>query len=107
MGSIFPPKGVLSFDRDGFMHDSNDWDEDIAQRIADLDGLGDLDERQLVLVRQLRESYRRFCAPPALAHVCRISGFGSDCMTRLFPDARAAWRIAGLPNPGEEAKAYL
>jgi hypothetical protein len=25
----------------------------------------------------------------------------------LFSDCRSLWRIAGLPNPGEEAKAYM
>jgi hypothetical protein len=25
----------------------------------------------------------------------------------LFPNPREAWRVAGLPNPGEEAKTYL
>jgi tRNA 2-thiouridine synthesizing protein E len=28
-------------------------------------------------------------------------------MQHLFPSPREAWRIAGLPNPGEEAKAYM
>ena len=107
MGSIYPPESTLSFDADGFMRDSEVWNEDTAQRIAKLDGLGDLDERQLGLVRRLRESFQRLGGVPALAHVCRMSGQEPDCMSRLFPDAREAWRIAGLPNPGEEAKAYL
>jgi len=107
MEPTFTSKGTLTFDPDGFMRDPDGWSEDIAQRIAALDGLGNMDERQLILVRQLRASFRKRGALPALNHVCRISGFGPDCMTRLFPDAREAWRIAGLPNPGEEAKAYL
>lgn len=95
------------FDADGFMWEMDAWDEDTAQRIACLDGLGKLDEYQLALLRQLRESYRRRRAPPALAHVCHLGGFSQNCMTQLFPNAREAWRIAGLPNPGEEAKVYL
>jgi len=102
-----PHHSPPEFDADGFMWETEAWDEDTARRIAALDGLGELDERQLALLHQLRESYRRRCAPPALAHVCRLGGFDRDCMSRLFPDAREAWRIAGLPNPGEEAKAYL
>ncbi|PIV89348.1 MAG: sulfite reductase [Hydrogenophilales bacterium CG17_big_fil_post_rev_8_21_14_2_50_63_12] len=98
---------IPSFDADGFMWELDDWDEATARRIARLDGVGDLDERQIALLRNLRASYRRMGALPAWAHVCHLGGFGADCMTRLFPDAREAWRIAGLPNPGEEAKAYL
>jgi tRNA 2-thiouridine synthesizing protein E len=97
-----------AFDADGFMWKTDAWNEDTAQSIAALDGLGPLDNRQMSLLRYLREeSDRRQGALPALAHVCHMGGFNRDCMIRLFPDAREAWRIAGLPNPGEEAKAYL
>ncbi|MBI5331004.1 MAG: TusE/DsrC/DsvC family sulfur relay protein [Betaproteobacteria bacterium] len=102
-----PSLALPSFDPDGFMREMEHWNEETARRIASEDGLGDLDERQITLVRQLRTSYQRLGALPAWTHVCHLAGFGPDCMTRLFPDAREAWRIAGLPNPGEEAKAYL
>jgi tRNA 2-thiouridine synthesizing protein E len=95
------------FDLDGFLCDMEHWNEDLARQIAAEDGLGGLDDDQLAVVRQLRETYRRTRAAPALAHVCHVSGFDPNCMTRLFPSAREAWRIAGLPNPGEEAKAYM
>lgn len=35
------------------------------------------------------------------------NGLDADCLHQLFRSPRQAWRIAGLPNPGEEAKAYL
>jgi len=40
-------------------------------------------------------------------------GYATNCTWNtaaghmLFPSCLAAWRIAGLPDPGEEAKAYL
>jgi tRNA 2-thiouridine synthesizing protein E len=97
----------IAFDADGFVQDTEAWNEDLARRIAAADGLGELDEAQLAVVRHLRDSYRRQGAVPALAHICRLGGFDRDCMNQLFPTPREAWRIAGLPNPGEEAKAYL
>ncbi len=96
-----------TFDVDGFMREPDVWDEATARRIARMDGVGDLDAEQIALLHQLRTSYQRMGGLPAWAHVCHLGGFEPDCMTRLFPDARAAWRIAGLPNPGEEAKAYM
>ena len=95
------------FDTDGFLRETDAWNEDLARRIAVSDGLGELEEPQLCVLRQLRESYQRHGTPPALAHVCHMSGFSQDCMYELFPSAREAWRIAGLPHPGEEAKVYL
>lgn len=99
--------GLPSFDADGFMWEPDAWDEATARLIARMDGVGDLDEQQITLVRHLRASYLHCGALPAWTHVCHLGGFEPDCMTRLFPDARELWRIAGLPNPGEEAKAYL
>jgi len=29
------------------------------------------------------------------------------CLEQLFHGTREAWRIAGLPDPGEEARAYM
>lgn len=89
------------------MLDMDHWDEATARWIAALDGLGELDERQMALAHLLRQHYLRLGAPPALAHICRQSGLAGDCLNQLFPSAREAWRIAGLPDPGEEAKAYL
>jgi len=101
------PLNGTAFDADGFMSDMEDWSIEMARRIAVVDGLGDLDERQVSLLRFLRDSYRRLGALPALPHVCHLGGFEADCMTRLFPSTREVWRLAGLPNPGEEAKSYM
>ena len=96
-----------AFDADGFLVDMEPWDERVARRIAAMDGLDALDSQQIALLGQLRASYRQLGAPPALQHVCHLGGLPADCLNELFPSAREAWRIAGLPNPGEEAKAYL
>jgi tRNA 2-thiouridine synthesizing protein E len=39
--------------------------------------------------------------------VCRAAGLDPSQAHRLFSSCRSLWRIAGLPNPGEEAKAYM
>lgn len=95
------------FDADGFLRDPAWWSETLADRIAQADGLGPLNDLQLGLLRALRREYEKHGIVPALSHVCHLTGQSADCMHHLFPTARAAWRIAGLPNPGEEAKAYL
>jgi dissimilatory sulfite reductase related protein len=96
-----------AFDADGFLADTAAWNVDIARRIATMDGLGDLDETQISLLSVLRDHFRRLGAVPAIPHVCHLNGLGPDCLSRRFTSAREAWRVAGLPNPGEEAKAYL
>jgi len=99
--------GTAIFDADGFLVDPAMWSESLAAQVARNDGLGPLSEPQLDLLRTLRREYARHGSVTALSHVCHLNGQDHDCMQHLFPDAREAWRIAGLPNPGEEAKAYL
>jgi tRNA 2-thiouridine synthesizing protein E len=96
-----------AFDTDGFLADTATWSLGLARRMAAMDGLGDLDETQISLLSILRDHFRRHGAVPAIPHVCHLNGLGPDCLSRRFTSPRQAWRIAGLPNPGEEAKAYL
>ena len=99
--------GTAIFDPDGFLIDPAMWSEGLAGQVAQNDGLGQLSQEQLTLLHTLRRAYARHGSVTALSHVCHLAGHSADCMQHLFPGAREAWRIAGLPNPGEEAKAYL
>lgn len=95
------------FDPDGFLLDPAMWSESLANRIARNDGLGELSELQVGLLLALRREYAKHGSVTALSHVCHLTGQSADCMQHLFPSPREAWRIAGLPNPGEEAKSYM
>jgi tRNA 2-thiouridine synthesizing protein E len=99
--------GPAIFDPDGFLLDPEMWSESLADRIAQSDGLGKLNETQIGLLLALRSEYAKNGSVPALRHVCHITGQDPDCMQPLFPTPREAWRLAGLPNPGEEAKSYM
>ena len=98
---------IPPFDADGFLVDPDQWSEPLAEQTARCDGIGPLDELQMTLLRILRREYARHGSVTALSHVCHLAGEPPDCMQHLFPGAREAWRLAGLPNPGEEAKTYL
>lgn len=95
------------FDPDGFLIDPSIWNEKLANRIAQTDGIGPLSNTQLGLLQTLRDAFSRHNSVTALSHVCHLIGQDADCMQHLFPTPREAWRLAGLPNPGEEAKTYL
>jgi len=99
--------GTALFDPDGFLLDPAMWSESLADRIAQNDGLGSLNELQISLLRILRGEFAKHGSVMALSHVCHLAGQNPDCLQHLFPSPREAWRIAGLPNPGEEAKTYM
>lgn len=108
MAPTLGASGTAIFDPDGFLLDPAMWNEGLADRIARNDGLGELSEQQLSLLHALRREYARHGTVTALSHVCHLTGQKGDCMQEhLFPNPREAWRIAGLPNPGEEAKNYM
>lgn len=95
------------FDADGFFIHPEQWDIALAQRIAHAENLGEMDEVQQALLLTLRDEFQKFDAVTALSHICHLNGLEPDCLHQLFRSPRQAWRIAGLHNPGEEAKAYL
>lgn len=95
------------FDADGFFIDPGLWNEALAHHIAHADGMGQLNGSQLELLQTLRREFKKHGSVTALSHICHLNGQSADCMQKMFPSPREAWRIAGLPNPGEEAKAYM
>ena len=42
-----------------------------------------------------------------MRRVCHDAGIERHQVNELFGYCLVAWRVAGLPNPGEEAKSYL
>jgi tRNA 2-thiouridine synthesizing protein E len=97
----------LQFDEDGFLLDTQAWTPQLALEIADADGLLTLSPEHWKIIDYLREHYLNFGTLPVMNHVCWVNNLGRHCVHELFHNPREAWRIAGLPNPGEEAKARM
>lgn len=100
------------FDEDGFLHDPNLWNPRLAQNIAQKDGIAILEYDHWIIIAEMRKYYYQYGSPPAMRYICHHSHLGENCIALFHnnlsrSNAREAWRIAGLPNPGEEAKAYL
>ena len=93
---------------EGFMSNPERWNEQVATAIARLDGLPPLTHDHWVIIQALRVHFKRFGpALPAFSHVCLANHMDKHCVDKLFHSQREAWRVAGLPDPGEEARAYM
>jgi len=99
-------KRVL-FDDDGLLIDPSAWNEELAREIARDCEVGELTPDHWDVIHVLREHYARFGVAPAMSQVCRRLEHGRHYVHDLFQTCLNAWRVAGLPNPGEEAKSYL
>jgi tRNA 2-thiouridine synthesizing protein E len=97
----------VSFDQDGFLTDADRWDRELAREIAGGLGITGLTQAHWSILCYLRVHYLTQGELPWEAHVCRDLGLDRDCLRRLFGGPLSAWKVAGLPNPGEEARTYL
>lgn len=95
------------FDEEGYLCDPQTWSESMARCIASRDGFGELTQAHWAIIRALRDGYFKYGGPMAPRYFCHVSQMEKNCLNTLFANnTNEAWRIAGLPNPGEEAKAY-
>jgi tRNA 2-thiouridine synthesizing protein E len=95
------------FDSMGFLVDTTAWNEELARGIAEQDGVGTLTPAHWQIIHHLRHHWLDCHSIPAVSHTCHVLGMGPLCLEELFHGPREAWRIAGLPDPGEEARSYM
>jgi len=98
---------VLETDEEGFLLDPDQWDEQVAQAIAEELGI-DMQEAHWHVVRFVREYFEERQAVPEARRVLKALGetFGQERATRrylysLFPYGygQQACKIAGMRKP--------
>jgi dissimilatory sulfite reductase related protein len=95
------------FDRDGFLTEPNLWNQEMAERIALEDGISLLTPKHWQVIEYVRGRYFENGSLPVMRLVCRANGLDRQKAHKLFGSCKSLWRVAGLPNPGEEANAYM
>jgi len=104
---VSTPRPPIDLDEDGFLKDMRQWTRQTARTLAELDGIAPLGPDHWAIIFYLREHHEAYGSLPPMYQVCRTQHLDKHAVRRLFGGCRGAWRIAGLPNPGEEAKAYM
>lgn len=95
-------------DRDGFLSDPELWDWNLAQALAERMQIGPLSATHQRVIETVRRHWLSTGALPVARIICGELKLDDHCLTDLFGhDLRRLWIIAGLPNPGEEAKSYM
>jgi len=91
----------LSVDEDGFMHEPDLWNKDVAAALASTEGVDELTEEHWKLVEYLRNYYLQFGVAPMIRKLCKETGFDLKKVYALFPSgpAKGACKVAGLPKP--------
>ena len=97
----------LLFDERGYLIDSSRWDRSLAERLASEAGIERLGPEHWRVIEHVRRKYFTLGSLPVMRLVCRAAGIEPETAHALFSGCASLWRIAGLPNPGEEALAYM
>lgn len=100
--SALPP-----LDENGLLCNPGEWNEYVAHALAQEIGIDTLTNEHWDVIYTLREYFTTYGVAPAMKSVCRRHDKNVNWVHDLFGTCLNAWRVAGLPNPGEEAKSYL
>ena len=97
---------IIELDEEGYLARLSDWDRDVTEHMARLDGL-ELGDDHWLLIDFLHRFYREYDLAPELPVLARnLCKDQHDCrwtrryINTLFPNgAKTACRYAGLPAP--------
>ena len=96
----------ILIDDDGFLIRLDDWTETVARVLAAREGIAELSEDRMDILKFMRTYYQKHKFFPIVRYVCKNVHQPNNCMTVKFMDPVQAWKIAGLPNPGEEVNMF-
>jgi TusE/DsrC/DsvC family sulfur relay protein len=88
----------FEIDEEGFLADTDNWNEETAKILARREGIENLTEERLAIVKFLRNYYKKFEAFPILNYVCKNLKQSRGCLNEEFINPIKAWKIAGLPR---------
>ena len=91
----------VEVDAEGFLVDPGQWNESIAEAIAQENGVPELTDRHWLVVRFMRERYLATGAAPSIRALGKESGVPVKELYQLFPKgpAKLAAKIGGIPKP--------
>ncbi len=91
----------FELDEDGFIQETENWDEEVAKALAPGEGVDDLSEEHWKIINYIRDYYLEFGVAPMVRKLCKQTGCDLKRIYELFPSgpAKGACKLAGLPKP--------
>ncbi|WP_340104007.1 TusE/DsrC/DsvC family sulfur relay protein [Rhodohalobacter sp. 8-1] len=92
---------TIVLDQDGHLANREDWTEELAQDLADHEGVGELTDRHWDVINYIRDEYEKKGDAPSIRKLTKESGVSTKELYKLFPKgpAKKAAKVAGLPKP--------
>lgn len=106
--SVIEYGGVTIYlDDEGYLAETDDWNERVACGLAEHEGIEELTKERMDVIMFMRNYYKHYNAFPILRSICRNIHQPKNCVREDFIDPIKAWKIAGLPKPLEQVVADL
>jgi TusE/DsrC/DsvC family sulfur relay protein len=92
----------INLDEQGYLVNFGDWNETVASALAEREGITELTKDKMDILKFMRAYYSEHKFFPILRYVCKSVDQPRECVTEKFIEPVIAWKVAGLPNPGDE-----
>lgn len=91
----------IPLDEDGFLEDTELWNEEVAKALALTEDVEELTEDHWKIINYLRDYFAKFGVAPMVRKLCKETGCDLKTIYELFPSgpAKGACKIAGLLKP--------
>lgn len=89
------------FDEDGFMQEISTWTRAAAQKLANNNDIGPLNEEHWKVIEFIKGYYETYQTGPAVVKISKATGLSRVKICELFPCGvvKGGYRLAGLPRP--------
>lgn len=96
----------VAVDEQGYLVNFEEWNEGIALLLAAQEGVGELTSDRLDMLRFMRTYYREHHFFPIIRSICKKVHKPKECFVEQFMPSPDRWKIAGLPNLGDEVALF-
>lgn len=100
--AIFEIEGrKVEVDEEGFLRNSEEWNDEVAVLLAKADNIQEMSEKHWAVVRYIRQYYLENQLAPMVRSLCKATDLKLREIYDLFPlgPAKGACKVAGLPKP--------
>jgi TusE/DsrC/DsvC family sulfur relay protein len=91
----------LEVDENGFIQETEKWNEAVAEEIAKIEQASPMNPERWKLVNYIRNYYLDYDSAPPIRMLVKQAGLDLKYIYQLFPSGpvKGACKIAGLPKP--------
>ncbi len=92
---------MYEVDENGFLQETERWNENVARSYAAIEGVNELTEDHWTAINYLRNYYLENGICPMIRRLIKVTGFNLSRLYELFPNgpAQSACKWAGVPKP--------